>query len=98
LRVTFRTGEGDITGHADLAWNPTLEAFDGSGRTTASCVKHPKRQMSEAALKFPQLYVVSPTILRTRWLRPDQVDCERDVVATSSWQEDIWTTPSRDPL
>jgi Trypsin-like peptidase domain len=98
LRVTFRTKDGDITGHADLAWNPSLEAFDGSARTTASCGRRSKVRMAEAPLKFPQLFVISPTILRTRWLRPDQVDCDRDAVATSSWQEDIWTTPSRDPI
>jgi len=99
LRVTFRSKDGDITSHADLAWNASLEAFDGSGRTSASCARRAKGpKTGEAPLRFPQLFVISPTILRTRWLRPDEVDCHRDVVASSSWQEDIWTTPSRDPI
>jgi hypothetical protein len=90
LRVTFAERNGGIIGHAELHWNPNVEAFDGTGTTIAAC-NHGPRQTSDAAIKFSQLFVVSAGIIRTRWLHPNKVDCIGGAVLASSWEEALWS-------
>jgi S1-C subfamily serine protease len=92
LRVTFASPGLAIYGHAELSWNPDLEAFDGSAAVNVKCDGFPSRT-GEGLIKFQQLFVVNESIIRMRWLNPDKLDCATGTVEAFSWQESLWVLP-----
>jgi hypothetical protein len=89
LGVEIRSTTGDIFAHADLTWNPAGEVFEGKGVTQASCTGDVTSTTS-VPVDIEQLYVMSGSKIRLRWLVPDQFDCAQRRPTRFAWQEIFW--------
>jgi len=91
VHISFTTPNGYVYGNSTLTWVSTAKAFKGQGTLDTVCGAYDKRVWKAPVMA--EVHVVNDRVIRDRWTHPIKVNCSKQQVNSSSWQEVLWYVP-----